>query len=36
MSWVFDVQIENWEVTLNVTPSDDAQAYFADIQYYDV
>lgn len=36
MSWVFDVQIENWEVTLNVSPSDDAQAYFADIQYYDV
>ena len=36
MSWVFDVQIENWEVTLNVTPSDDAQAYFADIQEYDV
>lgn len=36
MSWVFDVQIENWEVTLNVTPSDDAQAYFADIQYYGV
>lgn len=36
MSWVFDVQIENREVTLNVTPSDDAQAYFADIQYYDV
>lgn len=36
MTWTFDVQVEDWAVTLNVIPSDDAQAYFADIQYYDV
>lgn len=35
LDWTLDVKIENYEVTLDVTPSDDSQAYYADIQYLD-